>query len=258
MAKKNKWKNWYILFLGLIVLLALILHQFFNFPIKMDPLTYFFISILVVILFFPLIKEIEILNFIKIKKELDDFREKVSDKLNLIQNIVLTSVTNTNTQTQIQKNYFEISPSKEALALSVSAIKRDIEKIPKLEQEKIYSRVNKVLSGVNKETQYLFNVRFLIERKINELLEFMNFKKDKRRTLGQSLSLLESSQFYNKNITNLIRKILSICNNAVHGGNVSKDEYAYVADISNKILFMLEETLTEAKKEDKRFKGIIP
>jgi len=245
-----KFKDIYLIVLGVFLFTLFIIYQLLPVLIKDDFFSVFLLILLVVILFFPLVSEIQIFDFIKIKKELDDFKKDIDTKLSILQTTMVSSVNN-NSQIVL---FGYGKPDKREIKRSEQIIDKEIEKISSEKKESIESKVHNIYENVDDVTNDLFKVRFLIEQKVNNLLNFMNVRTDNMRPLSASLKLLENSGTYNKNLTNLIKEIVYICNKAVHGRKISPNDYDYVMTISKKVLFMLEETRQDAKREYEKFK----
>lgn len=98
----NPNSKWTIYHYGYLIFLALIFYIFFllyvtsDYDYNKDIISYLLLASLIIVLFLPLVKEIDILNIIKIKKDLDEFRKDICDKVSQIQNTVLTSITDIN------------------------------------------------------------------------------------------------------------------------------------------------------------------
>ncbi|MBD3202736.1 hypothetical protein GF327_00445 [Candidatus Woesearchaeota archaeon] len=132
-----------------------------------------------------------------------------------------------------------------------SQVEEKIKDVSKTEQKRVKTKTDKELSRIDSKNVDLMRIRYLIEDKTIKLLEFMNYPRKTYRSLANSLKLLEHSEVFDKQSTHLIREVVHICNKAIHANKITQNEHAFVMDVSEKILILLEETLKEAKNESK-------
>lgn len=123
-----------------------------------------------------------------------------------------------------------------------------VKKISSSEQTRLKAKFENEMSKIDSKNLNLMRIRYLIEERINQITSLLNFS-SKPYSLINSIKFLEERGIYDRKTTIIIQAVISTCNKAIHAHEVDTDEYAFAIDLSEKILFMLEETLINAKKK---------
>ena len=82
--------------------------------------------------------------------------------------------------------------------------------------------------------QYLFNVRFNIEKELRRVWNDRFGQENTRRSLPlfQITKLLANSDLIPSDLIQAIREVYSVCTPAIHGENVSEAQLEFVKDIA--------------------------
>ena len=228
----------YRIMLIFLVLIILAIYQIIPFTLKQDFFTYVMISLLTILSLYPLFTEIKIFDIISIKKDFDEFKENINQKLFTIQNTVISSIS----QTQ-NVNIFPYPPynKSETHLLNEKLI------------NKIGAKRTEVSKVLNKEFKVddirvdLFKIRYLLEKKLNQLYIKNEIGPRRLFSIKQLSDILFKNRVIDSNIHNGIDQIGSYLSSTIHGMEIEKTNYKLVLDTSKNILYILDKLLLNTK-----------
>ncbi|MCK4808172.1 MAG: hypothetical protein KAS90_00980 [Candidatus Aenigmarchaeota archaeon] len=231
---KETIKQVYGVILFFVILSVFISYQIDLFQIKTDVTSYLFLALLIVLAFLPLVKEIQILNIIKLKKDFDEFRESVDNKLSILQNTVINSI-NQNQSVQISTKII----NGDELRTKHTLLKKEINKIPKKKIDEIKYNIK------NEYNIDDFNVKFLknsikIEKILNELFKLNDIQVEYLpRNMHYINRFLFQNKIINEKLYAAINTFLLLRNNVVHGIYLSRSDLKIAIKFSENIIFLL-------------------
>lgn len=171
--------DWYkrLYSVGLIIIFVIIFmcHQKNYILVNDDLFSYLLIGIILFIFLFPLISEIEFFGVLKIKKQVEQFKKEVNDKLFLLQN----SIKNNNTI------YFDLSDSEKK-----AKYKEEIKESNSLKEKE----ENKILNGkdmIRNLEEIELKILKYVERNfsLGMLMTNVKLEKNNKRLILDGLSL---------------------------------------------------------------------
>lgn len=225
-----KLPNWLkIIWWGLLLIIMIYLfHQ--RYPCFIDGsanlIDLVIFIILLVLIMFPLFEEISLFGF-SFKKEINRLRENIKEQVTTLKNEIHSSI--------------NVSPQ------FIYPLPPPDSQLPDLE-ERIKLSVSSALNsqGIKKDdfqetqintpeaAQYLFNVRFNIEKELRRVWNDRFGQENTRRSLPlfQITKLLANSDLIPSDLIQAIREVYSVCTPAIHGENVSEAQLEFVKDIA--------------------------
>jgi hypothetical protein len=231
MGKWPTWLRtiWWVLVTGGLSLLMLRrLDNFLNGTNTATDLVVLFLLLALYIA--PLFKEIE-LPGIKLKSELGEVKkelEGIKNQIRLSQEIHST----------VAPNFWLNSPPSDS---SLPKIEENIKTVIKetlrgygFSEEAVQVREISVDDKVN----YLFAARYNIERELRKLAEPYLGDNERFRhfPIHKVVDLLIGKEVLNAHLGHVIREIYSVCSPAVHGEEVSENQYNFVRDTAPEVL----------------------
>lgn len=235
-----KLPNWFkiIWWIALIGLTGIILFNRFDDIISGQsvPFDIFIFLIFVALMLVPIFSEIEFFG-IKLKKEIEELKQDISIKLGDIKNEIRNSQTQTVHQT-VQT--FGPPPPDNKLPELQDEIERILS--VKLKEHgvapdiKIAGRID-----VPQDNLLMFQVRYNIEKQLRRIWEqrFDSGDFDPRlrhQPVTRIIQDLAKFEIIDNNFYGILREILSICNYAIHGEEVTENQVSFVTKNAKQIL----------------------
>ncbi len=224
-------KTYYWIFL-LVLFTTVIITRFLGHLTILDvKLLYVIIGVWICLVLLPLFSEFEFLG-VKLKKELNDFKGEVKKDILSIRN----EVRNNNNQ-QIYLNY-GTPPSDKRIDELENEIEKLKEKYHLENSEAIKPKSGIILPSGGLDSAFhidnhitdLFSIRFTLENLIKELWSKYEHSNDQnaQRILAPNRMLNDLTKMVDKDMINITREIMSVCNYAVHGESVSAKQVEFV------------------------------
>jgi hypothetical protein len=192
--------------------------------------------IFVVLMLVPIFSEIEIYGF-KLKKEIENLKQEQNLKILELKNDIRTTQNQTFNATF--QGFGPPPPDNK-----IPELQEEIERIlkEKIDGSQIFTETK--LAGridVPDDNILMFKVRFNIEKQLRRIWEQrFNYKESENLSIHQSLiRIIQDLTKYGiieDNLYGILREILSICNWAIHGEEVSDSQIDFVAKNSKQIL----------------------
>lgn len=234
-----KWFNKFIYWISLILLLIVIIiirAKYFNLN---SPMDFVLILILFVLLLLPLFEEISIFG-LRFKRELDSLRTDLKGQIINLRSEIQNSINirNETTQNIIIPGYI----SDEQIKKIEENRKNTLGHV--LSDKGIVITEEPLNLEVEDEVQYLFKVRYNIEKEIRRIYDNyidipLDEKQKKRFSVLRMLIDLRNFEIIDSRSFNIIREILSACNPAIHGESVSSTRVNFVKDLSPELITLL-------------------
>jgi len=245
--KKNILKIIYGIFIFIIILISFVLYQTNSIQIKNDFISYIFLTILLVIILLPLAKEVQVFNIIKFKKDFDEFRESVENKLSIIQNTFISSI-NQNQLVQVITGEVDSKEIRDTNKI----LQKEIDKISKKRKNEIRFKIRDEVDSTDKNIIKMFNNSIAIEKRLNKLIECSDkIYIELPRNISYTSRLLVKSGIIDKNLYNAISTFVPLRNSVVHGKDLTKEDLQMAIDLSQSIIFILDEVLDEYRTKMK-------
>jgi len=235
-----KFPNWFkiIWWIALLGLTATILFK------RLDAITsgqsvpfdVFVFLIFVALMLVPIFSEIEFFG-IKLKKEIEDLKQDISIKLGDIKNEIRNNQTQTVHQT-VQT--FGPPPPDNKLPELQDEIERILS--VKLKEHGVPTDI-KIVGRIDvpQDNLLMFQVRFNVEKQLRRIWEqrFENSEFDPRlrhQPVTRIIQDLVKFEIIDNNFYGVLREILSICNYAIHGEEVTENQVSFVTKNAKQIL----------------------
>jgi len=204
------------------------------------------LAIIIVYLLYPLSIEIELFSLIRIKKEINQAKEEMINKINILQNSL--SISNHQTQNVYFTNKPDVSQVKKASQI----VKSDVE-TKELLKRNVIKNLSELKMEINSKNKDLMDLRYLMELKVNEILDNLGYTK-RRYPLSKSINILFNYRLIDSNTISLFKEIIYTCNSAVHGESISEKEYKFAMDVGDSLILSLQ----KAKKNSEDFRNVQP
>lgn len=192
-----------------------------------DAYDTYLIIIWVVLMLFPLLSEVEFFG-IKFKREIDNLKSDMNIKFNELKtDIKLNQTMNFNVNTLAPP------PSDEALKNQIEKIKSDTT----ISNDNIPMDLN----NIPNDNINLFKIRYNIEKELNRIWEGRfkgdyNLSNNSRQSIIQKLKILDKYDLIHQGLLPILRDILSICNYAIHGEQITESQLEFVNSYYNKVI----------------------
>jgi hypothetical protein len=191
--------------------------------------------IFIALLSIPLFREVDFFG-VRLKREIDTLRTEFKEQI-----INLRSDINTiNMKAEISPHiYFPYPPPDSELPSIEKRIKPILEQV--LKEQGIQKPASVKELGVTDDTQFLFSVRYSLEKELRRLATWIwspYLEKRPQSTLTIANTLSEMGKIPPQ-VVNIIRDVYAICSSAVHGGDVSDPSIKFVRDTSLPLLSYL-------------------
>lgn len=234
-----KLPNWFkiLWWIILIVLTATILYQRFDDIISGQSvsLDIFIFLIFVTLMLVPIFSEIEFFG-IKLKKEIEDLKQDINIKLGDIKNEIRNNQTQTVHQT-VQT--FGPPPPDNKLP----ELQHEIEKFlnVKFREHGLTKDTKKVEHiDVPQDNLLMFQVRFNIEKQLRRIWEQhfdgSDYPRLRHTSITRIIQDLAKFEIIDIDFYGVLREILSICNYAIHGEEVTQNQVLFVTKNAKQIL----------------------
>ena len=196
------------------------------------PVDLLLLAIAAACLIFPVVKEIS-LGGVTLKRELENTKKEISERLNQVRNEIVSSVAVSPT--------FNVGGQ----PLTDEALKR-LE--TSLEQTvnnafQSYAQPGSAPSdviSVEDETMFLFTARHNIERELRRIWGNRDFK-DSRwpSTVHYMVRNLAEADIVPRDFVHAIKEVYNVCSPAIHGEEVTPQQVAFVKDLAPRIVATL-------------------
>lgn len=235
-----KFPNWFkiIWWIALLCLTGTILYKRFDAIASGQsvPADIFVFLIFVALTLVPIFSEIEFFG-IKLKKEIDNLKQDIYLKFGDIKNEIRNNQSQSVTQT-VQT--FGPPPPDTKLPELQDEIERILS--AKLKEHGVYTDIK--IAGridVPQDNLLMFQVRYNIEKQLRRTWELRFDGQDidprlKLQPLTRIIQDLAKFEIIDNNFYGILREILSICNYAIHGEEVTENQVTFVAKNARQIL----------------------
>ncbi len=246
-----KLPNWFkIMWWALITIAVSVMFYFrLEFILKGQtvPVDIFIFLVLVALLFVPIFQEVSFFG-LKFKQIIDEFQKQINVQLSTFKADIQTSLNNSiNTNVHILSN----PPSDDKLPDIELKIKETLNDI--LGDNKNNNKeqgedadIDSLLTVQNK-TQFLFRVRYLIEKNLREIGQAFDYQSFNNRPMSITRLTKELiyEQIINSELAMAIREVYSVCSFAIHGNEFSEKQFHFVRDLGPDIVKTLEKIRAE-------------
>jgi hypothetical protein len=232
MQFSNKFKIiWWI---AILILVGIILYNRIEaiFSGNYIPGDVFLLLLFIALLLVPIFTEIDFFGVVKLKKEVEDLKNEIHINFGEIRNEIKSTISPTFTN-QI---HLDRPANDEVLQELDKQIKNET---PKEE----YQSLNLDEINIPEENIELFKARYSIEQELKrihtELLMQLNSSisiKDNNTPATQMLNLIADADVLSKNIIPIIREIILITNQAIHGAELTESQIDFVNNNTGVIL----------------------
>lgn len=183
-------------------------------------------------LFFPVVKEIS-LGGVTLKRELDNTKKEITEKLSQIRNEIVSSVAVSPT--------FNVSTqplNDEALARLEASLEQTVNRAFQAISPEALPEVSEIV--VENDTLFLFSARHNIERELRRIWGNRDFK-DSRwpSTVHYMTRRLAEAEIIPQDFVGAIKEVYNVCSPAIHGEEVTQPQVAFVHDLAPKIVATL-------------------
>ncbi|MBW1613661.1 MAG: hypothetical protein JRJ57_06750 [Deltaproteobacteria bacterium] len=176
----------------------------------------------------PIFNEMELWG-IKFKREIEDLKAKMDIKFGEIKNEIKI-----NQNQRFTANIYGPPPSDER-------IKELEERMDKIDSGGSISKEEESKISVPDANIDMFKVRFQIEREINRIWDGRYQIEDdpytpRRLPLYKQLQELSRFDIIDQNLLGLLRDMLAICNNGIHGEKITRNQMEFINNFSPKVI----------------------
>lgn len=197
--------------------------------------------IFIALMLTPIFIEVELFG-VKLKQEIEEIKQDFNIKLNDIKNEIRVSQRQTFNATF--QGFGPPPPDNKLPELEIE-IDRIIKE--KLQLHGVVNEPVETYESVPKNNIQIFKVRYNIEVQLRRIWEnrFENGEFEgrlKHQPLMKIIEDLTKFEILDRNFYGILREILSICNYAIHGENVTDNQASFVIKNANQILDFLKQT----------------
>lgn len=242
--KLRHWKKfyWFILVAFLSYLVIARLPSFLSGnPTNMDIIIF---VIWIALIITPVFREVNIFG-VGLKNEIDALRNDVRGEILSLRSEIQNTI-NFNPQINIGQppSDSELPGLKEAIQKAIKDVGGTIN-IQAIQTEE-------ELPAPNDDTQYLFSVRYNLEKEMNRLWrpQAASQPEERQRSPGELLRLLSKWETIDTGFYEALRDVLSVCNMAIHARDVSQAKVDFVRDVAPQLLAYLESLPISRPKAD--------
>ena len=226
---------WWIILLGLS---GTILYKRYDSIVtgQSVPSDIFIFSLFIALMIVPIFSEIEFFG-IKLKKEIEDLKQDINIKLGDIKTEIRSN------QVQTVHNTFQgFGPPPPDNKLP--ELENEIDRIVKAKLSEHGVSVRNILStlvAVPENNLQMFRVRYNLENELRRIWQhrFENNEPNNRWMYQPVIKILQdltNFEIIDNNFYNILREILSICNYAIHGENVTEKQVSFVNKNAEQVL----------------------
>jgi len=214
---------WYLILLVASTLYVVLQRKSIG-PLSVMTVQNLIFYIWLLLLFFPLFSEMEIMG-IKLKKEVEKATKGVKDSITELKlQIMDLKISNSNANSLSLTFSGDVPSRQEVLEINKKQQPQETGDKKELNTDEI----------VTDETVYLFKVRLTIERALRSFCERLNC--DEHSPIIQLLSVAVTNNFIDRKTADYIRQIVTICNRGIHGEIVSNEYIDFVKSILPQVL----------------------
>jgi hypothetical protein len=200
------------------------------------PADIFVFFIFVALMLVPIFSEIELFG-IKLKKEIEEIKRDINIKLGEIKNEIRNNQNQTVSQTF--QTYGPPPPDNK-----LPELQAEIERILNSKFKDHNITPNIIIAGridVPDENLLMFKIRYNIEKQLVRIWEqrFDGNEYDNRlrhQSVARIIQDLSKFEIIDGNFYGILKEILSICNYAIHGDEVTENQVAFVSKNAKLIL----------------------
>lgn len=205
----------------------------------------FIFLIFVALMLVPIFSEIEFFG-LKLKREIEELKTDISVKFGDIKNEIRNSQTQTLNQTiQAYGQYGPPPPDSK-----LPELEEEIDKIVKAKLQEHGVIIEQPLASeiiVPEDNLAMFKVRYNVETQLRRIWEnrFNEKTFDERSRHQPIIRIIQDLTKYeiiNSDFSGILREILSICNYAIHGEQVTENQVNFVSKNAKLVLDYLGET----------------
>jgi hypothetical protein len=224
---------------ALVTAIGFYLHGRYSKLIEGKP-SYFDVVVFIVwigVCLAPLFKEIDLFG-IKLKQQIDDLKKDVSHQLSILKTEIKSSIEVSNANSN--QIFFQsgAAPPKDSEIPNLSEqIRRTLDELGiAIAQDGAYDY------GVDPIHVEMFKVRLSFENLLREHAD-IDERYRRRYSVGKLLNDLKSHDRVSKNVLNGAMEVISVCNYAVHGEQLSMAQIAFVRESAPGLLAALKSEL---------------
>jgi len=202
---------------------------------KPTTIDIFTVSLLAVLILYPLFKEISI-GSISIKKEIENTKKEINGKIDQLKIDMIATQTFNPTI-----NFQNPGISDKAIDQVTKDIGRSVSDA--IAQFAVKELKEDELGKVDSQVEYVFKTRYLIEKELRRLWNNLDFQYDKRRipSIYEITNSLAKSELIPFHFVNSIKDIYSICSPVIHGEEIDDKRMQILKEYAPKIISTLKE-----------------
>lgn len=224
-------RNIYSISLGIFTFYFLGRYIQGNFTVQFDNPTLLLTIVGILLLLYPLWSEVQVIGIVSVKKEIEDLKTNVTEKLSVLQSCLLMS-------SQVQSNSSE---NRNSLYFGYPFGQFDPQVIQALAQN-LQAANQPHQFNVPEYAKQAFEIRYALEtrlRRLSQLKEIENID-DKK------LSAWRIAEYVlNENERGLFRQIYNLTSRSIHGEPISADVVQNAVEPAQKLVSVLDERINE-------------
>lgn len=187
------------------------------------------------LLLLPLFQEVELFG-VKFKSYLDTLKSEIkSDILNVRSEIQNFAAINT----QISPSIHLTPPPDYQLPVLEEKFREILEEVMKKQPSPTFAAREEAIRAPDKAT-YLFSVRYTIEQEIKRILGllFSETEIKKGHSIHHMLNMV-AKEAIPPEMVDMIKSIYAICSLAMHGEQVTEDQFRFISEIAPRLIASL-------------------
>ena len=210
----------------------------------------------IALILLPFLKTIKIGKYIELERNIKEAKEEVKDfKTEMRQNFQTLSSTLTATISSINKQVVNhttnVGVNTPTLPDNVlPGLETEIDKIVKAKLEQVGQHFNKHTTDyihVPDDNLLMFKVRYNIETQLrriweNRFITDLEYDRYRHKPIIKIIQDLTDKEVVDKSFYSILREILSICNYAIHGENVTENQVHFIKNSSPQVIDYLRQT----------------
>ncbi len=210
----------------------------------------------IALILLPFLKTIKIGKYLELERNIKETKEEVKDfKTEIRQNFQTLSSTLTATLSSINKQVVNHTTNVGMNAPTLPdnvlpGLESEIDKIVKAKLEQLGQQFNKHTTDyihVPDDNLLMFKVRYNIETQLkriweNRFITDIEYDRYRHKPIIKIIQDLTEKEIIDKSFYSILREILSICNYAIHGENVTENQVHFIKNSSPQVIDYLRQT----------------
>lgn len=229
--------------LVLVVVIGLFLYGRYDALIKGKP-SYFDTIVFIVwigVCLAPIFQEMNLFG-VKLKQDIDDLKKDLSHQISILKTEITSSIElSSANNNQIYVNTNQEPPKDSEIPDLTVKIQEAISKLG-IKPEETENQEQNVSQSIEAE---MFEVRLAFEKLLRRY-SFASGRDGRKTSIGKMLNNLKSLEGMPKEIVAGSQEVISICNYAVHGEDITSDQIYFVRQSAPGLLKALEASLKNA------------